>query len=397
MPKKKQDVQKTVQRVIELVRRQGDKALIDFSKKFDGVRLTAKTIRIPLSRIKSAARRVEPDLIKSLEACARRIQDFHWQEKKHITQSWTYSKDGVRLGQIYNPVDSVGLYIPGGRFSYLSTLLMTAIPARLAGVPRIVAVTPPARVSDDLLAAAHIAGVEEMYQVGGPAGIAALAVGTPMIKKVDLIVGPGNALVTEAKRQLFGEVGIDLLAGPSELVVLADASAPASFIAADLAAQAEHDPDARGILISTSRDLVKRVKDLLPKESVKQIQLIFQPDMMTAMLLANEFAGEHVELMVERPQTCLDVMKKGGTFFINEWSPAVMGDYWAGPSHVLPTGRSARFGSGLSVMTFYRRSSLVEISSAAFKKGWPSAIRLAEAEGLKQHAQSLKVRTTGDL
>jgi histidinol dehydrogenase len=228
--------------------------------------------------------------------------------------------------------------------------------------------------------------------VGGPAAIAALAVGTKSIPKVDLIVGPGNALVTEAKRQLFGEVGIDLLAGPSELVVLADDSANPEFIAADLAAQAEHDPDSAGILISTSRDLIQRVRRELPGKLLGQCKFIYEADRKRAIEIANDVAGEHVELMVRNPQGCLDELKNGGTFFINEWSPAVMGDYWAGPSHVLPTGRSARFGSGLSVMTFMKRSSLIEISNAAFRKGWRAAHRIADVEGLERHAHSLRVR-----
>lgn len=389
-------VQSTVEKVISDVRRRGDAALIDLARRFDRVSLSAGTLRIPETKIKAALKSIDLERRKAIEACARRIQDFHWEERKRLPQSWTVTKDGVRLGQIFSPIRSVGVYVPGGRFAYPSTLLMTAIPARLAGVERIVVVTPPARLSDEILAAAAIAGVKEIYRVGGPGALAALALGTKTVPKVDLIVGPGNALVTEAKRQLFGEVGIDLLAGPSELVVLADDTAPAEAVAADLAAQAEHDPDSKGILITTSRDLVSKAKRLLPKEQVKQCEFYCVPDLKKAVAKANEFAGEHVELMVRRPQEILDVLKNGGTFFLNNWSPAVLGDYWAGPSHVLPTGRSARFGSGLSVMTFLRRSSLIEVSSAAFKRGWKAAHKMAEMEGLTLHARSLKVRVNED-
>jgi histidinol dehydrogenase len=391
------EIRSVVEKTISDVRRRGDAALVELVRKHDKMRLSPKKFRVPPSQIKAAVQKISLDVRRALEACARRIQEFHYNEKKHITQSWTFAKDGVRMGQIYNPIDAVGVYVPGGRFSYPSTLLMTAIPARLAGVNRIAVVTPPTRLSNEILAAAHLAGVDEMYRVGGPGAIAALAVGTKSIPKVDLIVGPGNAFVTEAKRQLFGEVGIDLLAGPSELVVLADDSASAQYVAADLAAQAEHDPESKGFLISMDRKLVEEVKALLPKSLIGQCELIYQPDANKAVAYANNLAGEHVQIMLRRPQDCMDTLKNGGTFFLNAWSPAVMGDYWAGPSHVLPTGRSARFASGLSVMTFLKRSSLIEISSAAFKKGFQAAHQMAETEGLTQHAHALRARINEDL
>lgn len=385
-------VSKLVSKVIKDVRWNGDEAISRLLKKIDKVSLAPGQFRVSKARIQSAVKKINPEMKRAIEACARRIQDFHFQEKRHITQSWTYAKDGVRMGQIYNPIDSVGVYVPGGRFSYPSTLLMTAIPARMAGVRRIAVTTPPQKLSNEVLVAASVAGVDEIYQIGGPAGIAALSLGTRSIPRVDLIIGPGNALVTEAKRQLFGEVGIDLLAGPSELVVLADDSASPDLIAADMAAQAEHDPDSCATLISLSMDLIKKVSAKLPKAQVKQCGWIYRKNLAKAVEYANLLAAEHVEIMLRRPQECLDTLKNGGAFFLNEWSPAVMGDYWAGPSHVLPTGRSARFGSGLSVMTFMKRSSLIEISGAAYKKGWLSAHRMAEAEGLSQHARALRLR-----
>ncbi len=387
-------VRNTVEKIISAVRRDGDAALVREIQKFEKVKIAPAKFRVPISRIKSAPSRIDSDLRKAIEACARRINDFHYNERKQIPQSWTIAKNGVRMGQIYNPVSAVGIYIPGGRFSYPSTLLMTAIPARLAGVERIVVVTPAARLSDEILTAAHIAGVTEIYKVGGPSAVAALAIGTKTIPKVDLIVGPGNAFVTEAKRQLFGEVGIDLIAGPSELVVLADESAPAAFIAADMLAQAEHDPDSQSFLVTTSALVLREVKRRIPNEFQRQCKLIQEKDLTRAIAKANELAGEHVEIFVKHPQMCLDNLKNGGTFFIGDWSPTAMGDYWAGPSHVLPTGRAARFMSGLSVMTFMKRSSIVEISSGAYAKGWTAAYRMAQAEGLTRHAESLKVRMT---
>ena len=385
-------VRRIVEKAVSDVRRRGDRAVFDYARRFDNVRLNARSVRVPAASIAAARRRLPAERRKALDACARRIRDFHWEEKKRIAQSWTVVKNGVRLGQIYSPVSAVGVYVPGGRFSYPSTLLMAAIPARMAGVERVAVVTPAGKLTDEILAAADIAGVKEIYRVGGPAALAALAIGTASIPKVDLIVGPGNALVTEAKRQLFGEVGIDLLAGPSELVVLADDSAPAAFVAADLAAQAEHDPDSTGILVSLSKDLVRRVRALLPKAQAAQCRFHVERDLKKAVALANSFAGEHVEVMLRRPQDAMANLKNGGTFFVNPWSPAVMGDYWAGPSHVLPTGRSARFASGLSVMTFLKRSSLVEVSMGAFRRGWTAAHAMAVAEGLTQHARSLRVR-----
>ena len=366
--------------------------MIRITRKFDRVTLTPRTIRIPVSAMNRALKRLTPEKRRAIEECARNIQEFHWLEKKHLPQSWVVNKSGVRLGQMITPIDSVGCYVPGGRFSYPSTLLMTAIPARLAGVRRIVVVMPPKMLTDEILAAAKIAGIEEMYQVGGPAAVAALAIGTRTVPKVDLIVGPGNAIVTEAKRQLFGEVGIDLLAGPSELVVLADETASPAFVAADLAAQAEHDPDASGILVSTSKKLVEAVRKRIPKHILKQCRFVYEKDLKKAIRQANEAAGEHVEIMVKKPQVCLDTLKNGGAVFLNDWSPAMMGDYWAGPSHVLPTGRSARFGSGLSVMTFLKRSSLIDISRGAFVKGWKAAHAMAQMEGLSLHARSIAIR-----
>jgi histidinol dehydrogenase len=385
-------ITKNVSAIIDSVRKSGDKALVDFARRFDKVNLSPAKIRIPKERIAKAPKLVDPMVRRALDECARRIREFHYQEKKHAPSTWSYTKNGVRLGQFYAPMSAVGIYVPGGRFSYPSTVLMTAIPALMAGVERVAIVTPPARLSDEILAAAQIAGVTEIYQMGGPAAVAALALGTKTIVPVDIIVGPGNALVTEAKRQLFGSVGIDLLAGPSELVVVADDSAPADFVAADMAAQAEHDPDSRSILISLSKELVKQVKRAIPAALLKQCDLVYEPSAARAAERANAFAGEHVQIILRHPHEILDRLKNGGAFFLGAWSPAVMGDYWAGPSHVLPTDRSARFASGLSVMTFLKRSSFMDISSGAFQKGAPAALAIAEKEGLVQHANALRLR-----
>lgn len=370
--------------------------MIRLTQKFDQIRLTPKSISVSPAEITKANKDINPKIKRAIQACARRVKAFHLEEKKRIPKSWTTLKKGVRLGQRYQPIDSVGIYVPGGRFSYPSTVLMTAIPAQLAGVKRIALVSPPRRLTDEILVAAKLSGVTEIYRVGGPASIAAMALGTKKIPKVDFIVGPGNAWVTEAKRQLFGTVGIDLLAGPSELVVLADSSASVNFVVADMLAQAEHDPDAKSYLITISKELAKHVRNTIPKTFLKQCDIQFFETMGKAIQEVNRIAGEHLELMVRNPGVILKNINNAGTIFLNPWSPTAMGDYWAGPSHVLPTGQSARFASGLSVMTFMKRSSIVGISSKAYRQGWKDAHELALSEGLTNHAASIKVRMGGE-
>jgi len=388
----REKITKDVAAIIRRVRKDGDLAVIRFAKIFDGVNLQSRQLKISPAIIKEASKKIDSAMKTALTICAARIKSFHLKEKKSAGKSWAAIEKGVKLGQIVNPVESVGVYVPGGRFSYPSTVLMTVIPAKVAGVKRIALVSPPKNITPELLVAAGIAGVSEIYQVGGVQAIAALAIGTKTIPKVDLIIGPGNAYVTEAKRQLFGEVGIDLLAGPSELVVLADRTAKPEFVAADMAAQAEHDPMSRAILISTDNKLVASVRNLLPKAKLSQCRLIYQPNMAKAVGLVNNFAGEHVGIFVKNSVKIVREIKNGGAIFVGPYSPAVMGDYWAGPSHVLPTGRSARFSSGLSVANFLKRSSLIQITPQAFRNGGKFAYKMAMAEGLREHANSIKIR-----
>lgn len=392
MPLEKSKIPKLVSRIIDDIKRRGDRALIDMAARFDKVRMTRTSLKVSRAQIYQALVKVDRQTKQALRDCANRIQFFHEQEKKRICHRWNLSNQGVQLGQSFSAMNSVGLYVPGGRFSYPSTVLMSALPAKIAGVKRIVMVTPPARLSDEVLAAASLAGVTEIYRIGGPAALAALALGTKTIRPVDFIVGPGNALVTEAKRQLFGIVGIDLLAGPSELVVVADSTANPAFIAADLAAQTEHDPDSLGVLISLSSKIIRDVKALLPASLRRQCQFLFEPNKNKALVKVEKWAGEHVEIMTADPSWWSARIKNAGTIFEGSYSPAVMGDYWAGPSHVLPTGRSARYASGLSVMTFMKRLGIVRLSQQAFLKGWRSAYQLANVEGLLQHARALKIR-----
>lgn len=291
------------------------------------------------------------------------------------------------------PVESVGIYVPGGRFAYPSTVLMTALPARTAGVKRVVMVTPPRHLEDAVLAAAHIAGVDEVYRVGGPAAIGALAYGTRQIPAVDLIVGPGNAHVTEAKRQVFGTVGIDSLAGASELVVIADSSANAVSIALDLEAQTEHDPAAQGVLISLDPELLENVRRNVDSRLLARCEFLKANSPAQAAKLSNERAPEHLEIWTKRPQALLKHVRHAGAVFLGPWSPAVVGDYWAGSSHVLPTARAARFSSGLSVLTFMKRTNIIQLSPFTFLRAAGPSMTLARTEGLTFHERSVKVRT----
>ena len=319
-----------------------------------------------------------------------------------------YTDDiGMRLGARWNAVDAAGLYVPGGRAAYPSSLLMNAIPAKVAGVQRLVVTTPTPKgeVNPLVLAAAHIAGVDEIWRVGGAQAVAALAYGTKRIVKVDVIAGPGNAWVAEAKRQLYGVVGIDMVAGPSEILVIADANNDPEWIAADLLSQAEHDPTSQSILITDSEALARQVEDAidlalmkLPTAKTAKASweahglMVVVDDLAEAPALSDRLAAEHVELMVDEPQPLFDAMRHAGSVFMGRHTPEAVGDYIAGPNHVLPTGRRARFASGLSVLDFMKRTSFIDASAAALAAIGPAAIRLAEAEGLPAHALSISTR-----
>lgn len=310
-----------------------------------------------------------------------------------MSKSWTSTRGSVKIGQLMRPVDSVGLYIPGGRFPYPSTVLMTAIPARVAGVKRVVMASPAKNLTPEVLAAASLAGCDEIYRVGGPGVIAALAYGTSRIRKVDFIVGPGNQYVTEAKRQVFGDVGIDSLAGPSEVVILADKDTPVDYVLYDLQAQAEHDPEARSLLIATDQALIRSVKAKLSKELRARVECRYVPTLARALEVANDVAPEHLELLVKNAERCLPHIRHASAIFLGRATPAALGDYVAGPSHVLPTHRAARFSSGLSVATFIKRSSVIGYSAkTGERQDWEAALVMGQTEGMDNHANSLRCR-----
>ena len=384
----------SVAAIISKVASDGDSALSFFAKKFDNFTLLPKKIRVSKADINNSSKRVDDLLKLALLKAAGNIRSFHQEEFNHINVFWKTKRNGIITGQIYSPVESVGIYVPGGRFSYPSTVLMAAIPARVAGVKKISIVTPPNRLTPAVLYAAKLAGVDEIYRIGGPAAIAALAYGTKTVNPVDMVIGPGNAYVNEAKRQVFGKVGIDSLAGPSEVAIIADKGADVSYIFTDLMAQAEHDPQAKAYLFTDSKKIMQQVKQMLPKGSLSQMKLTTCP-LPRAIKLVNDLAPEHLELMVKHPDKMLNAIKNAGAIFAGYRTPTALGDYWAGPSHVLPTGGTSRFMSGLSVLTFFKRTSYVNFHEGSLREDGVYIRKLAEVEGLTNHGVSIQTRIGG--
>jgi len=383
----------TVQEMIEEVKRDGDAALCGYAERFDQVKLTPSQLQVPTVVLRQAQNKVPTHFQKALKECAANIRAFAEAEKKALTKNWQVRRGSIRLGQNIRPVDSVGVYIPGGRYPYPSTVLMTIIPALVAGVKRIAMVTPPKNLTPEVLAAASFAGCKELYQVGGAGAIAALAYGTQSIQPVDFIVGPGNAYVTEAKRQVYGRVGIDSLAGPSEVVIIADKTTPIEYILNDLLAQAEHDPDSRSTLLSPDKTVIAKVEAGLDPQIAARVQLRHVKRLTQAFEQANALAPEHLEVLLKNAERYLPLIHHAGAVFLGPATTAVLGDYSAGPSHVLPTSGSARFASGLSVATFMKRSSVIGFSGKATERSaWEAALTMANTEGMTYHARSLRAR-----
>jgi histidinol dehydrogenase len=400
------DVSRDVALILEDVRNRGDVALAELSQRFDGYSLSQEEHwRITPAACREAYDDLLPDLRAALELAAQRIRSFH--ETQRPADRDDVDGAGVRMGARWLPVDAAGLYVPGGRAAYPSSLLMNAIPAKVAGVERLVVVTPTPKgvVSPLVLAAAHITGVDEIWRIGGAQAVGALAYGTARIRPVDVIAGPGNAWVAEAKRQLFGVVGIDMVAGPSEILVIADGKNDPEWTAADLLSQAEHDPVAQSILITDDALFADTVADrigvelaMLPSARVASESwnthgvIIEVASLDEAPALANALAAEHVQLAVDDPEALMRAIRHAGSVFLGRMTPEAVGDYVAGPNHVLPTGRRARFSSGLSVLDFMKRTSFIQLDEAALKALGPAAIALADAEGLPAHARSIEVR-----
>lgn len=402
-----EDVGKAVRAIVADVRERGDSALIELTAKFDRVDIAAKGIRISQSEIDKAAASVDPETMAALRLAAERIESHH---RKQMPRSDRYTDAiGVELGSRWTAIEAVGLYVPGGTASYPSSVLMNAIPAKVAGVPRIVMVvpSPDGNLNPLVLAAAKLGGVDEIYRVGGAQAVAALAHGTQTIRPVHKIVGPGNAYVAAAKREVFGTVGIDMIAGPSEVLVIADRDNDPEWIAADLLAQAEHDVAAQSILLTDDKPFAEAVKqavqrqlEALPRGETASASwrdfgaIILVPDLAACAPIVDRIAPEHLELALEsdRAETLVLAIRNAGAIFIGRHTPEVIGDYVGGSNHVLPTARSARFSSGLSVLDFVKRTSILKLGPDQLRALAPAAIALAKAEGLDAHARSVAVR-----
>jgi len=396
------DVQKAVRKILLDVQKNGDRAIIKYTERFDGFR--PKRLAVSKREIESAAGKIDSKFMKALRLSARRIRTFHDRQK---SGSWKFTEDGITLGQIVRPLERVGVYVPGGKAAYPSTVLMNVIPAQVAGVSEIALCVPSrdGRMNPYVAAAIKLLGVEEVYRIGGAQAVGALAFGTGTIKKVDKIVGPGNIYVAVAKRLVFGEVGIDMVAGPSEVLIIADDTAEPSFIAADLLSQAEHDEMASSVLVTDSKRLAEDVREEISAQMKQLVRrqiamksigkygaIIVTRDLEHAAGIANSISPEHLEIMTGRPSRLLPMIKNAGAIFLGRWSPEPLGDYSAGPNHTLPTGGTARFASPLGVYDFIKRTSLISAAKKGFMNLADSVETIADIEGLEAHANTIRVR-----
>jgi len=396
-------IEENVKKILNEVRKAGDKALIKYTKLFDRHSLPLK---IDTEEIKEKAKEVSKEVLDALKFASQRIRKFH---KRQLESSWQYKEGDITLGQIIRPLHRIGAYVPGGKASYPSTVLMNIIPAQVAGVTEIAVCvpTPQGEINPTVCAALELLDIKEVYRIGGAQAIGALAYGTETITKVDKIVGPGNIYVATAKKLVFGEVDIDMIAGPSEIMIVADISANPAFIASDMLSQAEHDEMASSILVTTSEKLAFEVKKeiskqlkTLPKAEIAKKSLknfgaiLLVKSLEEATEVVNEIAPEHLEIMTEHPDELLPMIKNAGAIFLGQWNTEPIGDYVAGPNHTLPTGGTARFFSPLGVYDFIKRSSIIKIGKNGFKKFAPYVEILATLEGLQAHANTVKIRKT---
>jgi len=377
-----------VERIIEDVRLQGDDALIKYTKKFDGVKLSPKSLRISEAEISGAYQNIEPDFVTTLKAIIENITRFY---REQIKKSWRIKDaDGAILGENFHPIERVGVYVPAGQAPLVSTVYMTVLPAKIAGVKEVVLVSPPDKngnINPHILAVANLLKVDEIYRVGGAQAIAALALGTKSIPKVDKIVGPGNQYVTEAKRQVFGFVDVDMLAGPTELVIIASRFSDPKLVIADIKAQKEH-ARSQVFLVTNSKTLARQVRTQVADDGY----IILTKNLDEAAQITNHIAPEHLEILVKKPGSLVKKIRNAGAIFLGPFSPVAVGDYFAGPSHVLPTGGSARFFSGLNLSDFIKSNHIISYSKKALEKAKKPVEKIVSIEGLSQHAESIKAR-----
>ncbi len=404
--KEQEQVRSSVDQILQAIKAEGDQALVRFTERFDG--FTPEPLAVPPQNLLNAWEETPEKLQKALRLAHKRITDFH---QRQLPSDFSMNgPHGETLGRRWRPVKKAGIYIPGGRASYPSTVLMNAIPAQVAGVEKLLMVSPAGpngKISNVVLAAAHLVGINKVFRIGGAQAIGALAYGTETVDSVDVISGPGNIYVTLAKKSVYGQVGIDSLAGPSEVLVIADSTARVEQIAADLLAQAEHDPLAASILLTTEGRLAKAI----PQEIELQLQehprseiclaslrnwglIVVCEDLDSCVKLSDEFAPEHLQLLVRNPQSLAEKVKNAGAIFIGHWSPEAVGDYLAGPNHTLPTSGTARFSGALGVETFMKNTSLIEFTKSAFDNTSEAVIDLARSEGLHSHAESIRIRSS---
>jgi histidinol dehydrogenase len=400
------ELRRAVEAILADVAARGDAAVVEQTARLDGVTVPPEEWEIPREGWAEAFERLPPLLQGALAEATRRVRDYH---DRHHDAGYRYTLlDGTQLGMRVTPVDRVGLYIPGGKAAYPSSVIMGAVPAKVAGVREVIAVTPPGGVTDAVQAACLLAGVDHLYQVGGAQGIAALAFGTATIRRVDKIVGPGSKWVAEAKRQLVGQVGIDMIAGPTEVVIIADETAVVAHVAADLVAQAEHDEDASVWCVTTSPRLADALPGALegalakaPRAAIARAALerhgllVVVPDVETACKVADLRAPEHLQLLVAEGEKWVDRLRHAGAIYLGDSTPESVGDYYAGPSHVLPTGGTARFASPLWTGDFLKRTSIIRYSRAALERDGPAIAAFADAEGLAGHAEAIRLRLRG--
>jgi histidinol dehydrogenase len=395
------EIEDAVRNILSDVKKSGDKAVIRYTSRFDKHTLP---MRLKASEIRQYAKKVDRNIIRALEISASRIYDFHKRQKE---ESWSYKKNGIILGQIILPIERAGMYVPGGKAAYPSTAMMNIIPAQVAGVKEIAVCvpTPYGEINPYVMAALQILGVTEVYRIGGAQAIGALAYGTDTIKKVDKIAGPGNIYVALAKKMVFGEVAIDMIAGPSEILILADDSADPVFVAADMLSQAEHDEHASSVVVTPSKALAQAVaaevrlqlnrlkrKEITKKSLDKYGAIIVTKDMKEAVAISNEIAPEHLEIIARNPEKIVNGVKNAGAAFLGPWTAEPLGDYSAGPNHTLPTGGTARFSSPLGVYDFFKRTSLLQFESKGFMLLADMVESLADSEGLEAHANTIRVR-----